>query len=350
MKAKSDYIRLPGAGHSAAGFGRSKLWLGDDHVLLIQRRGYVEDYKRFYFRDIRAIVIRKTIVFHSINFAAGFLLLACLLLHFLGVKEWHWDPIGHVFMGIPTAALFLAILANVILGDTCSTKLTTAVHTVFIPSMNRLRSSLRVVNILRQKIEVVQGNLPREVLLQHPRIEEPPVLFPPPLKTAAKSGAVNDEGGIHLALFVFLLGDAAMTVLSIFNRSQILLAVSLISSALLWVLLILALIRQRRRMLPAGITGLTWCVLIYAVIYFAWSYVFSVFLAIKNAGTSPSQWEWIKMVWDLSPLENPALFALMVFSIACSLSLGIPGLISVLRFRSRSKAKNKIQIAGGEAA
>lgn len=346
---KSDYTRLPGAAHSFLGFGRSRLWLGNDHILLIQRRGYVEDYKRFYFRDIRSIVIQKTFTSVVINCAAGFLLATSVLFHSLGVIHWGWDPIGHVFMGIPTIGFFLILLANLIMGATCLTKLVTAVHSVSIPSMNRLRSSLRVVNILRQKIEAVQGHLPPEVLLQHPGIEEPPVLFPPPVKTTVKSGAVNDGGGMHLALFVLLLFDAAMTVLSIFNRSQILLAVSLISSVLLWGLLILALIRQRRRMLPAGVTGLTWGVLIYSVIYYTWGYLFTIYFAIQHPGTT-SRWEWIKMVWDLSPLENPGIFVMTVFSIACSLSLGIPGLISILRFRARSKGQSKIQIAGGEAA
>jgi hypothetical protein len=349
MKTPSEYKRLPGTGF-AFGYGRTTLWLGQDHILLIQRRGYVEEYKRFYFRDICTIVIQKTGTYLAISSVLGLLLTGFVFLHFLGIIHWHWSRIEHIALAIPTSSFFALFLINVLKGPTCVTKLNTAVHSVNIPSMNRIRSSLRIVNILRKKIEETQGHLSREVLLQHPKIEEPPVLFPPPRKTASKSTLVNDSGLIHLSLFAFLVIDAILTIIAIFHRNQILLVVSLFSSVLFWFLLILALIRQRRRAVPAGVTGLTWGVLIYSVIYYTWSYLFTMFFAIQNPGATTSRWEWIKTIWQLSPLENPAVFVMNVFSIACSLSLGIPGLISVLRFRANSRAKKKIQIAGGEAA
>lgn len=350
MKSQSEYKRLPGTGHAFFGFGRSSLWLGEDHVLLIIRRGYVEEYKRFYFRDICTIVIQKTGLYLALNAAVGLLLSAFLFLHFLGVIEWHWDRAEHIALGIPTASLLLILLVNTVKGPTCLTKLGTAVHAVTIPSMNRVRASLRIVSTLQKKIEETQGHLSREVLLQHPKVEEPPVLYPPPLKGAAKSYLVNDSGMVHLSLFIFLLVDAIATIISIFHRNQALLIFSLISTVVFWLLLILALVRQRRRILPAGVSGLTWGVLIYSVVYYTWSYLFTIFFAIQHPSATSSRWEWIKTIWALSPLDNPGLFVMTVFSIACSLSLGIPGLIGVLRFRAHSKTKSKIQIAGGEAA
>ncbi|MCI0613827.1 hypothetical protein L0244_12655 [bacterium] len=350
MKPPNEYKRLPGTGHAFLGFGRSSLWLGEDHIMLIQRRGYVEEYKRFYFRDICTIVIQKTGLYLALNAITIALLSGFLFLHFLGIIRWHWDRSEHIALAIPSASLLLILLVNTVKGPTCLTKLGTAVHAVNIPSMNRLRSSLRIVARLRKKIEETQGHLSREVLLQHPKIEEPPVLFPPPLRATGKSSLINDSGTIHLSLFVFLLIDAIATIISIFDRSQILLVFSLISSFVFWFLLIMALIRQRRRTVPSGVSGLTWGVLIYSVIYYTWSYLFTMFFAIQHPAATSSRWEWIKTIWALSPLENPGLFVMSVFSIACSLSLGIPGLISVLRFRALSKAKNKIQIAGGEAA
>ncbi len=350
MKPPSEYKRLPGTGHAFMGFGRSSLWLGLDHILLIQRRGYVEEYKRFYFRDICTIVVQKTGIYLAINAAVGLMLSGFLFLHFLGVIQWNWDRTGHIALAIPSVSLLLILLVNAVKGPTCQTKLGTAVHAVNIPSMNRLRSSLRIVATLRKKIEETQGHLSREVLLQHPKIEEPPVLYPPPLKATGKSNLINDSGTIHLFLFIFLLIDAIATIISIFDRSQMLLVFSVFSSFVFWFLLIMALIRQRRRTVAAGVSGLTWGVLIYSVIYYTWSYLFTMFFAIQHPAATTSRWEWIQTIWALSPLEHPGLFVMNVFSVACCLSLGIPGLISVLRFRARSKAKSKIQIAGGEAA
>jgi hypothetical protein len=350
MSAQTEYKRLPGTGYAFLGFGRSSLWLGEDHILMIVRRGYVEEYKRFYFRDICSIVIQKTGLYPALNAAAGLLLSAFLFLHFLGVIQWHWGAAEHIALAIPSASLLLILLVNLIKGPTCLTKLGTAVHAVTIPSMNRLRSSLRVVATIRKKVEETQGYLSKEVLLQHPKIEEPPVLFPAPHRVSAKSNLVNDNGTVHLSLFLYLVLDAILTIITIFHRSQALLIVSLLSSVVAWFLLIMALVRQRRRSVPAGVSGLTWGVLIYSVVYYTWSYLFTIFFAIQHPAATSSRWDWLKTMWALSPLDNPGLFVMTVFSIACSLALGIPGLISVLRFRALTKAKNKIQIAGGEAA
>src|SRR5262252_7141323 len=39
---------------------RSSLWLGKDHLLVIDSSGYTETYKRFHFRDIQALVLCRT--------------------------------------------------------------------------------------------------------------------------------------------------------------------------------------------------------------------------------------------------------------------------------------------------
>ena len=39
---------------------RTQLWLGPEHLLLVETDGYREYYKRFNYRDIQAFIIRKT--------------------------------------------------------------------------------------------------------------------------------------------------------------------------------------------------------------------------------------------------------------------------------------------------
>src|SRR5262245_127100 len=38
----------------------SSLWLGGDHLLVVESNGYSEKYRRFYFKDIQALTICKT--------------------------------------------------------------------------------------------------------------------------------------------------------------------------------------------------------------------------------------------------------------------------------------------------
>ena len=57
-KTKSIYRSFGGKGATLTYYAR--LYLGPDHLLQTASTGYSETYKRFYFRDIQAIVIRKT--------------------------------------------------------------------------------------------------------------------------------------------------------------------------------------------------------------------------------------------------------------------------------------------------
>ena len=50
---------------------RYTLWQGPDHLLQIYSRLGVEDYKRFYFNDIQAIITRKTRLGSVLNFVLG---------------------------------------------------------------------------------------------------------------------------------------------------------------------------------------------------------------------------------------------------------------------------------------
>jgi hypothetical protein len=350
LKSPSDYNRLPGSSNSSLGFGRNSLWLGEDHVLLLQRRGYVEDYKRFYFKDIHAVVIRKTGTFFVVNIIFGVFLLSCLLLHYLGLVVWEWDAIGHSLLGIWTL-LFLIILGiNALKGPTCATSLHTAVHSESITSMSRIRSSLRAMNVLRRKIEEVQGHLSEEILVQHPGIQAPPLLIPPPVKGAVKNVVSDYKGNVHLALFTFLLVDAILTALSIFNRSKVLLIIGTVSSAVLWLLIMISLIKQRHGDLPRTVTGLTWGVLIYGAVYYAFSYFFFMVIAMQDPSMGTNQWDWMKKMWEISPLDHPGLLFLSIFSITCSLVLGIPGVIALLRLRARGRINQEEAIAGGEAS
>ena len=51
--------------------GQHTLWRGANHLLQIYARWGTEDYKRYYFNDIQAIITRKTDVGKIQNFVTG---------------------------------------------------------------------------------------------------------------------------------------------------------------------------------------------------------------------------------------------------------------------------------------
>lgn len=160
------YKRLTRSG-SRGGFvvafrSRGSVWLGPDHLLIVETNGYTENYKRFYFRDIQAFIIQETKNYLWGNVVCGLFSLPFLILIVIAMPKtasgWDSDTIGGVmFLGC-IAGLFLLILAlNLFFGRTCKVFLRTAVQIEQLPSLNRIRKARRVLNKLRPLIAVAQG-------------------------------------------------------------------------------------------------------------------------------------------------------------------------------------------------
>jgi len=156
-----EYTRLPGSGRRRQGFIsavslRSRLWLGKDHLLSVDSKNYSEDYKRFYFRDIQAVIIRKTRNGAIGNIVLGFLAGAGVL----GFITTSGGPA--IFWAIFAGFWIFWILINTAYGPTCVSHLKTAVQTEELPSLRRLRRSQKVLARLRPFIAQAQGEIPRE--------------------------------------------------------------------------------------------------------------------------------------------------------------------------------------------
>jgi hypothetical protein len=156
------YRRLPGHGSSA--FENMRLYLGADHLLQVSSSGFTESYRRFYFRDIQAIVLRKSALGKVWNavWASVFGLLAAIASGIGGPAAIAWWAVAGIFL--------LVLALNIGRGPTCVCQLRTAVQTRTLLSLNRLRNATRVIAQLRPLIEAAQGALPREELAR--RLDE----------------------------------------------------------------------------------------------------------------------------------------------------------------------------------
>ncbi len=156
---KTEYQKLPGRGRRNEGFVsvvrlQSKLWLGEDHLLCVDSQGYSEDYKRFYYRDIQAIIIRKTRGQQIVLLVWGILAGLSGLLGFATARDWRilWWSLGGV-------ALFV-FLVTAIAGQTCICHLKTAVQQEELPAWKRLRPTRKGFALLKARIDVAQGTVP----------------------------------------------------------------------------------------------------------------------------------------------------------------------------------------------
>ena len=160
-KKDKEYHKVPG---TKKGFliGRYTLWQGADHLLHVYSRVGVEDYKRFYFNDIQAIITRKTITGKVQNIVLGFLLLVFTLPAILNDGGWS------AFCAALGGVLLILVLINLYRGPTCETKLLTAVQTEKLHPLYRLKNAVKVMNRLRFNIQSAQGTLSREDLAKIP--------------------------------------------------------------------------------------------------------------------------------------------------------------------------------------
>lgn len=156
--ASVPYQKLPGIGdrylgYLAAGAHACRLYVGPDHLLAMNAAGWTEEYKRFYFADIQAIVCRRTSRGRVINIVLGLLSLLLALLPFMIPN----DPVALYFALAVGSPMVVIILVNTFAGPTCKVWVKTAVQTEELPSLKRLRPYLKVVAVVEPLLRAAQS-------------------------------------------------------------------------------------------------------------------------------------------------------------------------------------------------
>jgi hypothetical protein len=148
--AERMYKRLPGRSYGIASI--SSLWEADDHLLFVQSYRVSETYKRFFHRDIHAMIVCRTRTGMEITFILG--LIAAAL--GLGALLFPSDAVTYT---VATFAVLFALFAliNFLRGPTCRCTLQTTVQIQTLPSLGRLRNARKVLLRLQPKIEAAQG-------------------------------------------------------------------------------------------------------------------------------------------------------------------------------------------------
>ena len=152
------YRRLPGW-HTGL-FTRDSLWSADDHILLVQSSGYVERYRRYYFKDIQGITVIPTPRSYRLALAIGTPLLLVAVVAVTSIAKMiqpEWAIFGGIF-GMP---LLLGFVVNWVRGKSCRTTVYTAVADINLTPLSRLRPTLRAVTRIAELVDICQGPLDR---------------------------------------------------------------------------------------------------------------------------------------------------------------------------------------------
>ena len=251
---------------------RARIWRSEDHLLLQARFPYVEEYKRFYFHDIQAVIVRKTVTGMVWNCLLSAALGVSVLAALAALARPADGPTGlmliwpSIFMG--------SLVINVLMGPTCQCHLKTAATVQWLSMVVRMRTARRFIAALRPLVAVVQEDIsPPEISDRLART--PP---PAPVHILRRAGGeppgprriVHYSGAVHVALFIILAASCAVNCAAIFAPNTLLAALRL---GLLLAQLgcaIGALVKQSNSDIPTGLRATVWIVIGYvALVYIA---------------------------------------------------------------------------------
>lgn len=157
-KREITYKKLPGRGLRREGFitfARTycTLWLANDHILSIDHRVFSESYRRFYFRDIQAMIIQRT------NRGKVWNIILAVLTGLSALIAMRVGEYATVSWVIISGILGVLLFVNWLRGPTCKCHILTAVQREILPSLGRLKTAEKVTPSLKRLIEKTQGQL-----------------------------------------------------------------------------------------------------------------------------------------------------------------------------------------------
>lgn len=323
MKKEKPYKRLPGRKNTFSGY--NTLWLGSDHLLSINSSGYSEDYRRFYYEDIQCIITRKTPWGKFLNVMYG--LFAFLFL----VSALAVDGEASYFLwGMACFNLFVT-LSNWLLGPTSQSHLKTTVQLERLPSLHRLKSSRKAIALIKTRIEKAQGVLEPDKIEEN--IEKTFEDIPWPKEPHPPIKSINHSQRNWYTFLFYLLIFAGLCYFASFFYNH--LSVSLIQGGLIVgiiLCIIVVFVKQHGNPIPKSLQLMTFAGLGYVAIEFIYTYILFVFTLVKDidkAKAMQNEWEMLKIVSDLSPMDNAVFMSVTIILICIVLFIGISGLIIV---------------------
>jgi hypothetical protein len=152
--------KLRGSATSIVARSSYSYWLGKDHLLLVEVAAYSELYRRFFFRDMQALVVSGTRRRLWVNILHALLTCLFLTLALLIASEGDSDPAYLIPTGIfgGMALLPLAgLVRNTLAGPGAEVTLVTTVQATPLPGISRWRRAEILLAELKPLIEAAQA-------------------------------------------------------------------------------------------------------------------------------------------------------------------------------------------------
>ncbi|MEN6485021.1 MAG: hypothetical protein ABFD98_09075 [Syntrophobacteraceae bacterium] len=338
------YIRLPGSRHGL--FSKSTLWLADDHLLVVEFNGYTESYKHFPYKDIQALIARKT----SRHKVWSIVLAVCATLplgSFMRVLlNPHAQATFWTFLAAAVSALCLAFLAvNLFRGPTCVCHLQTSLGLHELPSLRHLRHFRSALAKLRPLVASFQGPAPdlrsgtQAAARVRTRKDTP---FRAPIGPAEKADGYG--GRIHLALYGLLLLSAALSSYTYWHANIPVIVLNALLTLAVLFLAFMAMYRERRFKVPATMKVLSRVVVIAVIVQRLFEYFFSLAYSIvlKRPDLIQDQYAMFRTMIELRPAQNAFLSVASLSGIIVLSVCGLMGLAAFHAWRRKTSSSSAV--------
>ena len=164
VKQSRPYQRIARGSFGVAGVG--SLWIGPDHLLYVTQAFAMENYRRWFYHDIQAFIVRRTIQRLVWNLVVGlgglFMLAAAVAVGFGSGQQPSSEAAVlvtfSVIFGICAGIAAIIVLANTLSGPTCIVYVQTPFGLHPLPLPKRVRAFERMLKRLRPVIERAQAS------------------------------------------------------------------------------------------------------------------------------------------------------------------------------------------------
>ena len=160
LKRDPNYRKLKLGGRSW--LNNSTYWIGPNHLLVVEISNYTERYRRFYFKDVQAILVQSTptrLIWNLIHGALAFCALAVLLFVVVQSAPGGFQNGDYMVMGAWLALLLFFgtfILVNTLRGPTCLVQVKTAVQNQRLSGVKRWRNADALLAVLTPLVNAAQ--------------------------------------------------------------------------------------------------------------------------------------------------------------------------------------------------
>jgi hypothetical protein len=180
--AGQTYLRLTPRRRTPA--GSSELWIATDHLLLVNRHWWIERYQRFRLKDIQAVVVSE----RPSRFLLQMTGLAISAMFWLAAVYVPDSIAGKIFFGVILSVLLIWQMVDLLRGPYCEVRLITAVSSLRLPAISRMRVAERFLGRALPLIQQAQQEL---------------ASAPPPLPASSSVIALDASASVAPAIHEF---------------------------------------------------------------------------------------------------------------------------------------------------